>query len=226
MATAASISQAEAIGEVRTLLRGVGWDGYEALLEWFGDDAPRMTCLDGDVEFMSPEYEHGKYDYLVGYMIGHIGDVFDIRVESFIALRLRKRSKKRGLEPDGCYYFANADRVRAGEKVDLDVDPPPDLCVEIEITNALLPKLKVYAGIGVPEIWRFDGEALTVLLLDPDGNYVASGRSASLPFVPIGELQRFLLEYKQGQETAWRRRFRTWVHDVLAPIHRDFPAEG
>src|SRR4051812_35668540 len=130
MATASknriSIAPDPAIGEIRYLLRGVGWEGYESLLEWLGDDAPRMTCWDGDIEFMSPLFEHGKYDALIGYMIDQIVDQFDLTVETFTALTLRKGSVRGGLEPDGSFYFTNAHRVRAGDRIDLDIDPPPD----------------------------------------------------------------------------------------------------
>ena len=52
-------------------------------------------------------------------------------------------------------------RSRDGLKeIDLDVAPPPDLAVEVEISRKALNSLNIYAALGVPEIWRFDGEDL------------------------------------------------------------------
>ena len=215
-----------AIGARRFLLRGVGWDGYEALLEWFGDDAPRMNYAHGDIELMAPMARHEGGKKLIGFMIETIAEELNIRFESYGSTTFKSQLADRGLEPDESYYFASLDRLRGNDRIDLAVEPPPDLCVEVEITSGLLDKLAIYAGLGVPEIWRYDGKALTVLLLGPDGKYVASARGGSLPFVPIADLERFASDCAVGQGLPWRRRFRAWVRDVLAPIHRDFPAEG
>ena len=72
-----------------------------------------------------------------------------------------------------------------------------------------------------PEIWRFDGEVLTVLLLQPDGTYAPSETSRSFPFLPMSEIVRFLEEYDPTNETGWGRSFRAWVRDVLLPIYRN-----
>jgi Uma2 family endonuclease len=127
----------------------------------------------------------------------------------------------RGLEPDECYYIANAGKIGSQRTPDLDVDPPPDLAIEIEITSSLLDKLDIYAGIGVPEIWRYDGEALTVLLLQPDRTYAVSESSASFPFLPMNEFVRILQAHDPDDETRWGRSFRTWVREVLLPIYRN-----
>ena len=214
-----------AIGERRFVLTNVGWSRYEALLELFGDDAPRMNYAHGDIELMAPMARHEGGKKLIGFMIEAIAEELDIRCKPYGSTTFKSQLADRGLEPDECYYFASIDRLRGNDRIDLAVEPPPDLCIEVEITSSLLDKLDIYAGLGIPEVWRYEGEAITILLLGPDGRYVGSEKSASLPFIPMGELQRFLMEHDLRHETTWRRRFRAWVRDVLAPIHRDHQAE-
>lgn len=224
MATASPIGRPDgatlrsSTGEDRFLIRDIGWDKYEALLELFGDDGPRLNYANGNVELMSPLPVHGKYAKLLGVMVETIAEELGIRLESYGITTFKRRAVDRGFEPDECYYFANIDRLRGEKRIDLDVEPPPDLCIEVEITKSLLPKLDIYAKIGVPEVWRFDGEILTVFLLRPEGCYFPSERSASLPFVPMAEIARFLREYATGQELPWRRAFRAWVREVVAPL--------
>ena len=208
-------------GEHRFVIYNVGWEGYETLLKLFGDDGPRMNYSGGNVELMSPLIPHERSKKLFGYMIEALTDELDIRRNALGSTTFRRRMADKGLGPDECYYIANAGRIGGQRSPDLDVDPPPDLAIEIEITNSLLDKLDIYAGIGVPEIWRYDGETLTVLLLQPGGTYAASESSASFPFLPMKEFVRFLHAHDPDEETRWGRSFRAWVREVLLPIYRN-----
>ena len=213
-------------GEVRTLIRDVGWDGCEALMGWFGDDAPRMTYADGTIELMSPHVTHEEAKKNLAFLVETIAEELGIPIRPLASVTFKKRGADRMVEPDESYYFAaNVGLVTSRKSVDLDVVPPPDLSIEVENTSSLLDKLDVYARMGFPEVWRYDGEDLTVLILDAEGRYSASIRSASLAFVPMADLVDRLHDY-DGDDLAWRRGSRAWVRDVLAPIHRDHQAEG
>ncbi|WP_435017319.1 Uma2 family endonuclease [Tundrisphaera sp. TA3] len=226
MATASSTGNTHLqapTGEIRTLIRGVGWEGYEALLDWFGDDSPRLSYARGNVEFMSPLNRHERGKKYLGFMIETIAEETGLDFASFGSTTLRRRDIDCGLEADECYYFAGMEHLSNTDRIDLEVEPPPDLCLEIEITNSLLPKLEIYALIGVPEIWRFDGKSITIFRLGLESRYVATERSLHLPFVPFEDLRRFLAESGAEPELTWRRRFRAWVREVLVPLHRDHP---
>lgn len=226
--THAADRQADApAGEQRALIRGVGWEGYEALLEWFSDGGPRLTYADGDVEFMSPLSHHERSAKFLAALVETIATELDIPCASYRSSTLARRSADRGLEPDECYYFANADRILGNDRIDLDAEPPPDLVIEIEITNPLLPKLEVHARLGFPEIWHYDGATLAVLQLGPDGRYRTTPRSRALPFLPMDAIEGFLRGAPPaGNETAWRRRVQAWARDTLLPLHRNPPPEG
>ena len=56
-------------GEHRFLLPGVGWEGYEALLNMLGDGHTRVSYDRGDVELMSPSNKHDEYAILIDRLI-------------------------------------------------------------------------------------------------------------------------------------------------------------
>ena len=91
--------------------------------------------------------------------------------------------------------------------------------IEVEITSPLLNKLAIYAGLGVPEIWRHDDRTLTVLLLQPDGTYAESSTSRAFPFLPMAAFAGQLDKRDPLNDTRWARAFRVWVREVVAPLH-------
>jgi len=211
----------------RFVIRAVGWNGYESLLRDVLHDrrSIRVTYDRGDVELMSPLYPHERYGYLLGRMVQAITEELDIPICSIRSTTLRRRDMDRGLEADEAYYLRNAHLLRGIKNLDLETIPPPDLAIEIEITNSIIDRLPVYSALGVPEIWRFDGEVLIVLLLGADGVYHPSESSMAFPFVPLAELVRFIEEHEPGEDTRWGRSFRTWVREVLLPRFRQGEGE-
>lgn len=204
-------------GEHRFVIRGVGWDGYQTLLGLIGNRPIRITYDRGDVELMSPLISHERYKSLMGRMVETITEELDIPIVAAGVTTYHAEMLDRGLEPDECDYLANAGRVRGMERIDLAIDPPPDLAIEVEITASVLNRLAIYAALGVPEVWRFDGEVLTVLLLQPDKTYAGSEVSAAFPLLPMGEVARFLLEYNPSNDTRWGRAFCAWVRAEVMP---------
>ena len=83
----------------------------------------------------------------------------------------------------------------------------------------------VYAKLGIPEIWRYDGESLRVYLLQDDGHYAETETSRSLPFLLPGEVARFLEQAGPMDHSEWGRQFRQWVRDELA-VRLQARAEG
>lgn len=207
-------------GERRFVLYNMGWKGYQALLDLFGDDGPRMTYDRGTVELMSPLIVHERYKKLIGRCIETVTEELDIPCVGAGSTTFKSEILDRGLEPDECYYIANAGRLRKVRQVDLTIDPPPNLAIEVEMTHALLNKLGVYAALGIPEVWRFDGETLDVLVRGEDGVYAASETSLAFPFLPMAEVARFVVEDDGTDDTRWGRSVRAWVRDELAPRFR------
>ena len=206
-------------GEQRVVIRGVGWDGYEALLKVVGEGHVRITYDGKDAELMTLSRDHEDFKKLIGRLIETLTLELDLPCIGLSSMTCRRKAKEKGLEADECYYFANIPRIRGKRgNLDFDVDPPPDLAVEVEVSRSALDKTAVYAGLGVPEVWRFDGEALTIGHLQPDGTYAAAEVSTYLPMLPPAEVVRWLrLAETADDHTDWARRFRDWVRAELLP---------
>ncbi len=130
---------------------------------------------------------------------------------------LNRQEVDRGLEPDEGFYLGQLERVLDPDRIDLDVDPPPDLAIEIEITRSALDRVGVYGALGVPELWRFNGQTLRVLIRQEDGSYRESPTSAAFPDVAMDEVTRFATMEGIRDEIEWARRFRTWVREDVLP---------
>lgn len=204
-------------GENRFLVHGLDWHGYETLLGLFGERAIRIAYDRGDLELMSPLITHERFRSLLGRMVETITEELEIPCVAAGSTTFRREDLDRGLEPDECYYLANAHRLRKVRQVDLTIDPPPDLAIEVEITTSALNRLGIYGALGVPEVWRYDGESLKVFLRQPDGTYALSPTSAAFPFLPMEELARFLRDYDATDDTRWGRAFRHWVREEIVP---------
>ncbi len=57
--------------------------------------------------------------------------------------------------------------VSGKARIDLAVDPPPDLVIEIDIAHPSLDKLPLYAA-AVPEVWRYADNGVTIYRLAGD----------------------------------------------------------
>ena len=172
--------------EERFLLNGVSWATYEALVADLDHGGTRLTYDQGRLELMSPSRQHEKLKRAIGRMIETMTLELGIPIDSGSATTLKREFQQRGLEADESYYVANEPKVRDREDLDLAVDPPPDLAVEVEISRPWIDKAPIYADLGVPEVWHYDGERLRVELLQQDGTYAQSPTSAAFPFLPLG----------------------------------------
>lgn len=79
-----------------------------------------------------------------------------------------------------------------------------------DITSRSIPRQPIYAGLGVPEVWRFDGR-LTVLLLRPGAEYIPTASSLAFPFLPMASFESFVHRLAAEPQNAVLREFRDWV---------------
>jgi Uma2 family endonuclease len=135
--------------EQHFLLQGLDWRQYDALLGIINDRHVYVTYDRGRVELMSPSWEQGKRSDLIGTLIRSVADGLKLPVKGGGSTTFRRIDLDRGLEPDRCFYVANEFLVRSKTVIDLSVDPPPDLCVEVEMSQRLLDRVAIYAALGV-----------------------------------------------------------------------------
>jgi Uma2 family endonuclease len=198
------------------VLDDVDWKTYTRLLRIFADRrAMRLTYDRGRLEIMSPRPEHEYDNHLLDRFIIVLTEELGFTIKSGGSTTFRRRSKKRGLEPDNCYWIASEQRIRGKRRLNLKIDPPPDLAVEIDLTSSCLNRLGIYAALKVPEVWRVDSGSIAFLILGPKGKY-AAGTSLSFPGVQPGDLLPFLALQTEMDDNAIVRRFRKWVRRRIA----------
>jgi Uma2 family endonuclease len=202
----------ECVGaEQRFRLCGVPWHIYLELRDAPENAHVHMTYDQGELEMMSPSKSHEQYASLIDCLV-HVWTLeWNIDIQSCRTMTFKREDLQRGVEPDNCYYVANEVVVRSKMELDLAVDPPPDLAVEIDLGGGGMDKLKTYAAFGVPEVWRFDGRALRVFVLGDDGQYQQRPSSLSFPKLPPVEIEKVLAKLGTASETALVRSFRQWI---------------
>jgi Uma2 family endonuclease len=137
------------------------WDEYEKLVEDLAEGFHVRVSYDcGRLEIMSPLGEHERDARVIDALVRIVSEVLDLKLENYGSATWKRRRLAKGVEPDACYYVANAERVIGKRKFDLEHDPPPDIVVEIDITNESLSKFAIYAALAVPEVWRYDGKKM------------------------------------------------------------------
>ncbi len=102
------------------------------------------------------------------------------------------------LGPD---YVKHEPQVWQKMELDLSVDPPPDLAIEIDLSGETKKKMPLCAAFGVPELWRYDGRTLEVFELGAEEQYVLQQASASFPHLPVSELQRLMNQVAPSGKT-------------------------
>ncbi len=207
------MSIAPEIHEHRLLLHDVPWETYQALREANPSSHLRMTFDGGELEIMSPSRKHEKVSYLLGRMIDEWTVLHQIAVEAGRNTTFSRQDLQKGLEPDNCYWIAHQAAIRDKEEIDLTIDPPPDLAVEVDVTRSSLSKLPIYQALGVPEVWRWRAGMLEVLSLQEGGDYVPRQHSEALPSFPL-TLAEELLEPTGEDNTAIMLRFRKAISQL------------
>ncbi len=201
----------------RLILDNVSWKRYTQLLHIFSDRHLRLTYDRGRLEIMTLSFEHEGVNQFLGRMVIVLTEEFVLDVEEGGSTTFRQIRRKKGLEPDNCYWIANASKIRGKKKIDLRVDPPPDLSLEIDITNSSMNRMRIYAALGVPEVWLYDENGLAFFRLSADGNYepVVTSPTFSNVISPA-DLMSFLKMFGTTNTNEIIRQFREWIRAHIA----------
>ena len=205
------------------VMEDVTWAAYEAQLRIIGERHVRVNYDSGRMEIMSPLRRHGKGGTLLGRMVDVLTEELDVPTQGADPVTLKRPDLIKGIEPDRLFHFgANAIAVQEDREFDFTVDPPPDLVIEVDVTSSSVPRLPIFAALGIPEIWRIDDdddEELQFLHLQRDGTYQPRDRSRAFPALLVAEAARFLEQGQGADMTAWARAFRAYVRAVIVPQH-------
>jgi Uma2 family endonuclease len=189
-------------------LQNVDWDEYEHLLtqmdNWPGN---RLSYDCGRLIIVSPSAEHEHYKEFALRLIFILSDELGLDIETRGAATFKNRLLNKGLEPDTCLYVQNAAQVIGKRRITLGADPPPDVAVEIDMSNDSIDKLPIYAAIGVPEIWRYDGKKVHFYKLSGE-NYEVTKESIAFPGFTAQDFEQHLERSAVEGQTAAAKAFR------------------
>ena len=194
-------------------LSGISWQTYEALLADIGDRQIRLTYNRGNLEIMVPSPEHERFKTIMGRFVETLAEELDVKIEPLGSTTF-KRPELSGAEPDECFYIQNISAIKGKKRIDLNQDPPPDLVVEIDITSRSENSLQVYADLGVPEVWIYNGARFRINRLE-NGEYVEGEISLAFPSLPILEIVRFLGQAETMDYLELVKAFRNWVKSQI-----------
>lgn len=208
----------EADGDQLVVLDRMDWEGYGVLLGLRGERRrPKVVYLDGRLTLMSPGYTHERLKTLLRVFIEIALEGLDIRFVGAGSTTLRRKRRRGGVEGDETYYLRNLAGLRGKRHIDLRVDPPPDLAVEVVVSHGADDAVEVYRRLGVPEVWVCAEAGLTILLLDERGAYAASETSRAVPGLAASEAHSWVVRDDFPDDFEWRQALRRWVVEVLAP---------
>jgi Uma2 family endonuclease len=206
---------APATSSRRLLLRDIDWKTYNRLV-WVFAERPqvRLTYDRGNLEIMSPLLEHETDADFLGQLVVALTEELGLPRKAGGASTLRRKRNRKGLEPDRCYWIAQEPAIRGKKRIDLRVDPPPDLAIEVDLTSSSLNRLNIYASLGVPEVWRLEGTTLTFHHLAA-GVYSIAGASRTFPIVTPADLLVFLDLRTSLDENSVIQQFRAWLRGKI-----------
>jgi len=210
--TSSSIAEQDRpLAENRVILHNVSWQTFESLLADLGDRRKTLFhYLNGTLEIMSPLSLHEGSNRFIDDLIRAFSDELEIDLRKLGSLLMKIPELRLGAEPDSCYYIQNEPVIRGKEVIIVGQDPPPDLVLEVDITNPSDRRLPIYALLGVPEVWRYDGYSLEFLALQ-DGEYIAIEKSLSFPDLPAAIIVEYVQQRLVLGESGTLREFRKWI---------------
>ncbi|MDX2243639.1 MAG: Uma2 family endonuclease [Leptolyngbyaceae cyanobacterium bins.302] len=208
-----------ALAEERVVLHNISWETFERLLTESGEKrSARFYYLEGTLEIMSPLSRHEGSNRFIESLITVIAEELNLNLRKLGSLTMKRRDQQAGGEPDSCYYIQNEPQVRDKEEIDLTIDPPPDLVLEVDITNPSDRRLPIYANLGVPELWKYDGKTLQYYVLQNQA-YAPVDRSSTFPWLPASIVLEFLAKRFEVGEIQAIKQFRVWVHQSVHSDH-------
>jgi Uma2 family endonuclease len=196
-------------------LEDISWDEYEQLLEELSEwPGVRVSYDHGRVEIMSPTTEHEEYKDFILRVAHILAEELDVALEPRGSSTFKRKHLLKGAEPDASFYVQNAAAVVGKRRINLSIDPPPDVVVEIDISTESLSKFPIYAVLGVPEIWRYDGKHACIYHLS-DEDYVDAPTSRSFDGLTAQAITDSIEQSKTEGQSQALAAFRKWVRTKM-----------
>ena len=197
----------------RLILADQTWDSYEKISEAVGENGGLRISFDpkGMLEIMTLSTEHESLAEMIKRFVDRISVAKNLDILFFGSATIKKSRRIVGSEPDACFYIQNAAQIGEKNKIDFSIDPPPDVVAEIDWRHDSFYKFPIYAALGVPEIWRYDGTRATFYKLENGEKYVEIEISIALPMLTARVLGDFLNRNGKEPQPQILRDFQDWL---------------
>lgn len=219
--------KAETKADETFVLSDLSWEQYLTIGGALAERAGlRMIYLDGSLMLLTKSHGHEWLAEFFGYAVVAVAIGCEIDCEAAGGTTFRRKDQGAGAEGDKTFYFGdNAEKVRGRAEIDLSIQPPPDLAIEVEVSNPADAAMVVWGRLGVPEVWRFDEARLTLSFWArrPDGSYGQESRSRFLPMFEARELVDQIPVVEELGLTRGFVRIADWSREVLRPRLPDRP---
>jgi Uma2 family endonuclease len=201
-------------GETRIAIHGISYEFYKQFCDEIGEQPIRLSFNDGCLEITITKSPHEFFKTLLAKLVEATIFELDMPVRSGGAMTFQRDDLKKGFEPDECWWIQHEAAVRTTTEFDFNSDPPPDLAIEVEISHSLAKRIQIYAALGVPEVWRFDGQQLRFCRLESDGSYVDESSSLAFPFLRPENLMPLLKLPDDNNETRRIKSYVNWLRST------------
>ncbi len=192
----------------------VNWSAFETILQELGEKrTSKVAYAENQLEIRMPLPEHEFDQEIIGDMVKILLEELGVDRECYGSTTFKREDMSAGIEPDNCFYVQNYRAMIGKRRLDLTVDPPPDLAIEVDVTSKT--QLSAYAALRVPELWQFSQGCLRINTLQ-QGDYIEAASSPTFPNFPIieGISQFIAISLVQGSSVALRA-LRQWVREKI-----------
>ena len=226
LAATTQASPTQAPPEARLVFADVRWKDYEAMLQIVGERHTRVTYDAGTMEIWRPSQRHEQAAQWLGLFVTRLAEELEIPYEPLGMTTWKIPGAAKGLEVDQSYYIQHHAVAREKEVLDLEIDPPPDLAIEVDITTSSLDRMEIYSELRVPEVWRYDGRALGMYRLQANGEYQHGESSHCFSAVRPADVERFVELGRTTDKIRWARELRDWVRSELSSRREPEASQG
>ena len=199
----------------KILVKDVSWLEFEQILEELGEHRGSKIAYDNStLEIMTPLPEHESNKLFITNFIEILLEELEIEFYPLGSTTFKNQLMQSGVEPDNCFYIENEAKIRGKERIDLTVDPCPDLALEIDITSRT--HKDIYAKLGVPELWQFDKQGNLQINVLKVAVYQSVEFSPHFPNFPLKDvIPVYLKQIKQEGRNKTMKAFRNWVKEQI-----------
>lgn len=202
-------------GDKPVVFYDVPWQTYLSLLKARGEDHVRLTYHRGVLEIMALSKSHEILSEVLGGFVKVIAAEYGVEVQSVGSMTMHAEELQSGGEADKAFYIRHEENVRERDEYDPAIDPPPDLAVEVDLSSSSSRRMLVFAELGIPEVWRYDGERLVFTSLGPDAKYHVIEHSLAFADLRSADLQSFVHRRGTMGEIALDNELAKWVRASL-----------